>query len=337
MQARNAAGLRPLSNTRTVTVTASEPGEEPVASQQQSCSGDELDPTPTAVTVDDVPIVVMSATAEYFVLYAQHKVDTSTTMELPVLVKRGEEGTTTLSESIAALPKDQYRVEKYLVANPADVDGDCVDDITELDNLGSMNPVNPAPVIDADDGGTAIPTHDAYNDDFAHSGFFTKFIIYDIDTARPKLYFMNTATHRRHDTFLERVGLERNDVVLGHMVYSSQLLAPDGTKGVYYFWGTNSRHSFTTVARVYTVVAAGMPFLSDNLALLMPNGLLTYYNANLALFQKSRMNRVFFDDLNPGITFSGLNPGGGIRPTAATEGGRATSSPRYRRLRSPAQ
>ena len=311
VQARNAAGLRPLSNTRTVTVTASEPGEEPVASQQQSCSGDELDPTPTAVTVDDVPIVVMSATAEYFVLYAQHKVDTSTTMELPVLVKRGEEGTTTLSESIAALPKDQYRVEKYLVANPADVDGDCVDDITELDNLGSMNPVNPAPVIDADDGGTAIPTHDAYNDDFAHSGVFTKFIIYDIDTARPKLYFMNTATHPLHDTFLERVGLERNDVVLGHMLYSSQLLAPDGTKGVYYFWGTNSRHSFTTVARVYTVVAAGMPFLSDNLALLMPNGLLTYYNANLALFQKSRMNRVFFDDLNPGITFSGLNPGEG--------------------------
>ena len=143
VQARNAAGLRPLSNTRTVTVTASEPGEEPVASQQQSCSGDELDPTPTAVTVDDVPIVVMSATAEYFVLYAQHKVDTSTTMELPVLVKRGEEGTTTLSESIAALPKDQYRVEKYLVANPADVDGDCVDDITETGQFGKYEPGEP--------------------------------------------------------------------------------------------------------------------------------------------------------------------------------------------------
>ena len=167
VKARNAAGLSPLSNTVTATVPASEPEEEPVAAQQQSCPGDELDPTPTAVTVDDVPIVVTSTTAEYFVLYAQHEVDTNTTMELPVLVKRGEEGTTALSESVAALPKDQYRVERYLVANPADVDGDCVDDITELDNMGSMNPVNPAPVLAASNGAPAIPNHKAYEEGFA--------------------------------------------------------------------------------------------------------------------------------------------------------------------------
>ena len=278
---------------------------------EESCSGGGFNPTPTAVDVTAVPIVVESTTPEYFVLYAQHKVDTNTTMELPVLVKRGEEGTTALSESVAALPKDQYRVERYLVANPADVDGDCVDDITELNNMGSMNPVNPAPVLAASNGAPAIPNHKAYEEGFAHSGYFTKFIISDIDKARPKLYFMNTTTHPLHNTFLELVGLERSNVVLGHMIYSPGLVAPNGAQGVYYFWGTNSSHSFATVARVYTLVAAGMPFLKDNLALFMPHGLLHYYNANLPLFKASRMNRIFRDDLASVSTFVGLNPGEG--------------------------
>ena len=37
-------------------------------------------------------------------------------MEGPVAVVRGEAGTTRLSESVAALPKERYRVEKYLIA-----------------------------------------------------------------------------------------------------------------------------------------------------------------------------------------------------------------------------
>ena len=78
-----------------------------------------------------VPTVVASTTADYFVLYVKHDVD-GTEVELPVLVKLGGAGTTTLAGDVAALPKERYRVEKYLVADPADVDGDCIDDITEL-------------------------------------------------------------------------------------------------------------------------------------------------------------------------------------------------------------
>ena len=65
---------------------------------------------------------------------------------LPVLVKLGQAGTTTLAENVAALPAERYRVEKYLIADPADVDGDCIDDITELADPVGMNPVNPATV-----------------------------------------------------------------------------------------------------------------------------------------------------------------------------------------------
>ena len=66
-------------------------------------------------------------------LYVSHDVD-GTEVDLPVLVKRGEAGTTTLAENVEALPVERYSVEKYLIADPADVDGDCVDDITELDD-----------------------------------------------------------------------------------------------------------------------------------------------------------------------------------------------------------
>ena len=60
-------------------------------------------PTPTAVDVTAVPIVVESTTADYFVLYVSHDVD-GTEVELPVLVKKGEAGTTTLAENVEALP-----------------------------------------------------------------------------------------------------------------------------------------------------------------------------------------------------------------------------------------
>ena len=75
--------------------------------------------TPTEVEVDAVPIVVESTTDDYFVLYVRHQWDENTSVELPVLVKKGEAGTTTLAENLEALPKERYRVEKYLIDTPA--------------------------------------------------------------------------------------------------------------------------------------------------------------------------------------------------------------------------
>ena len=68
------------------------------------CDGGGYNPTPTAVAVAAVPIVIESTTADYFVLYVQHELDADTTVELPVLVKRGEASTTTLAENVAAMP-----------------------------------------------------------------------------------------------------------------------------------------------------------------------------------------------------------------------------------------
>ena len=104
----SAANVELASATARFTITA--PTNEP-------CSGGGYDPTPTAVAVTSVPIVVTSTTADYFVLYVSHDVD-GAEVELPVLVKKGGDGTTALAENLAALPKERYRVEKYLVSDP---------------------------------------------------------------------------------------------------------------------------------------------------------------------------------------------------------------------------
>ena len=67
------------------------------AQGSETCPGGGYNPVPVEVTVDAVPIVVSSTTDDYFVLYVNHEVD-GTAVEYPVLVARGEAGTTTLAE-----------------------------------------------------------------------------------------------------------------------------------------------------------------------------------------------------------------------------------------------
>ena len=249
------------------------------ASQEDTCPGADSAPTPTVVEVGAVPIVVESTTDEYFVLYVRHDLDADTTFEVPVGVTLGQDGATTLTESLEALPKERYRVEKYLVSDPADVDGDCTDDITELADPVGMNPVNPVPTMSFDDGAAAIPNREtyvslAYKSD---SGIdihlrnleAVKFHMVDMNTARPSVYFMNTKTYQRHDDFSAAVGLEVNpfhghETMIAEMVYHPKAVAPDGSLGVYRFqFGANDVYSFKEISYAFTVLAASMPLLED--------------------------------------------------------------------------
>ncbi len=279
---------------------------------QEPCPGDGYNPTPTAVEVTAVPIVVTSTTADYFVLYVRHDVD-GTEVELPVLVKLGEAGTTTLSENVEALPAERYRVEKYLVADPADVDGDCIDDITELDDLGSQNPVNPAGAIELRDGTVAVPDKDTY-DTLAVTKSF-KFVLFGMDTDRPGVYFMNTNTHPLHESFLEVAGLDAGDVeyevVNGQLIYSEELVASDGSPGVYYF-ELKSVHPLLSIVNLsYTLLAASMPLLDDNLAFYIRNFDLPLFQSDLPLYRESRIDLVFDADIFADTSFLPLNPGEG--------------------------
>ena len=272
-------------------------------------------PTPTAVAVTVVPIVVTSTTDDYFVLYVSHDVD-GTEVELPVLVKRGEAGTTTLAENMEALPAERYRVEKYLIADPADVDGDCIDDITELDDLGNMNPVNPAAAIELSDGAVAISDQETFETltRLFGSQSYLKFIVDGIATARPDLYFINAETHPDHGSFLTDVlGLDSGDpdVIRGEIGYVPEAVAPDGSLGFYYYTSASRAYSFSLMERTHTLLAASMPLLENDLAYWIASLRLRSYQSDLPLYRASRIPVVFDADVYPDTGFLPLNPGEG--------------------------
>ena len=146
--------------------------------------------------------MVTSTTDDYFVLYVLHNVRGGT-VELPVLVKLGEAGTTTLEDNLAALPASSYKVKKYPVDNPADVDGDCIDDITELNDPHFKNPVNPAPGHQQINGTVSIADHAAFealsykgDDVLGYAQHlrdleYVKFYILNPTPDHPSVYFMN--------------------------------------------------------------------------------------------------------------------------------------------------
>ena len=297
------------------------------ATHAESCPDADNPPVPTEVAVTTVPIVVASTETEYFVLYVSHDAD-GETVEYPVRVTLGEDGTTTLAENVSALPSARYRVEKYLIADPADVDGDCIDDITELNDPAGMNPANlAAPVgraaVIISDHATFLGLSDQRSgDDYYEQQegrtdlgtvAYLKFVIDDIDTDRPKVYFMNISHGQHHRGFVEAAGLEWNELVRGEMVYQPHLVASDGSQGVYSFFLSPYayQHSFDTMTRAYTLVSASMPLLNNNIALHLRNYELPYSQDLLPLYTSSRINLVYDQDIFAEISFQALNTGNG--------------------------
>ena len=274
-------------------------------------------------------MVVTSTTADYFVLYASHEMD-GEPVEYPVQVVRGADGTTTLAENVAALPLERYRVEKYLIADPTDVDGDCTDDITELNDLGTMNPVNPAITIELSQGAVSIPDRATFetlsykgkaasSDTHLTNLEYVKFTIALMDTDRPVVYFQNTNTNRMHPPFLRSIGIfdhpryDRQSLFYGEIVYHPNVIAPDGSLGVYLFQHqTEDAHDFEEVAYAYGLLAASMPLLDNNLAYYpVPEFGLLRYHRDRASYDDSRIEVLFQEDIFPDVDFIPHNIGEG--------------------------
>ena len=69
----------------------------------------------------------------------------------------GADGTTTLTEQLAAYPFEHYRVVQHRRDNPADTDGDGIDDVEEMLNPVRLSPLNPAREVAFRDGSVSIP------------------------------------------------------------------------------------------------------------------------------------------------------------------------------------
>ncbi len=279
-----------------------------------------------AVDVSEVPIVVASTTADYFVLYVRPDLDAD--FEIPVSVTLGQDGTTTLTEQLASLPAAHYRVEKYQVANPGDVDGDCIDDLTELQDLGTRNPLNRASVISFRAGTVAIPDHETFErlsfqgtmyvgDNHLDDLQFVKFYIFMAE--HPVIYFMNTKTNQIHHRFLDDIDLDRelwplmDSAMRGDVVYHPNVIAPDGSLGVYRFeFQPGEARPFWWIARANEVLAASMPFLENNLAYHpLPQRALPRYHREQALYDASRVNVLLEEDIFPDFDVISLNQGQG--------------------------
>ena len=155
-------------------------------------------------------------------------------------------------------------------------------------------PVNPAAAIELSDGAVAIRDQEASETLSRETGGkpYVKFIMFGTDTDRPGVYFMNTETYIAHHSFRDAIGLGLDVVDLpGVATYDPELDAPDGSKGVYYYWLTRD-HLFSLVERVHTVLSASMPLLEDNLVLYMSNAELPYSQPSLPLFRASRINLI---------------------------------------------
>ena len=292
-----------------------------------ACTVGEHAPAATAVEVQAVPAIVESTTEEYFVLYVRPALDSD--REFPVSVTLGEDGTTTLTEQLSPLPKEHYRVEKFLIADPADLDNDCIDDITELGDPVGMNPMNPARAVPFRDGAVAIPDRETF-EALSYKGRdvpyhrhlqdleFVKFYIIGVATDNMGIYFMNTETHRIHPDFGDAIGLWDDPLwgqgyMGGEIIYHPNVVAPDGSLGVYlYQFQPMDVYPFGDVARSYEVLAASMPLLDDNLAYYpMPRRALPLYHRERALYDDSRINVVLREDILPDVPFLPLNVGEG--------------------------
>ena len=292
------------------------------------CDNGWVEPTPTVIAVTSVPITVSSTENDYFVLYVKHDRGSGSVANVPVSVTRGESGTTTLSESLGSLGADKYRVEKYLVANPADIDGDCVDDITELDEFGYRNPMNDAFPVPAEHGSVGIEDRAAF-ESLSYQGHSTaidvslnnleyvKFTILNVDSASPKLWFQDTDNYRLHwgsTWFRARGHVEFvyccwQGHAGGVIIYHPNVVAPDGSLGVYRWQWSRTSTDFREVSIVHETLAAAMPFLNDNLAYypFASNDTASKYDLQKSSFDASRVNVLLDSDILPDVEYVAYN------------------------------
>ncbi len=272
MRGERAAGLRagrllPWA-LATATAAFAAAGEGLRASE---CEGDgTTPPTPTAVAVESVPITVPSTAAEYFVLYVTHDLGDGDVREVPVSVTRGEEGATALEWNLSGLPASRYRVEKYRIDDPGDVDGDCRDDLTD------PNPVSPARELEFSDGLNLLSSSeqwdeiyfDAVRDGCPECEFFgpgTRYL--KLHVARPAsrppaIYVINARTHWAHPIFRSAVGL-RSGLSL-ELDRETGLAGTGPEVDTYYWWfstGEDAVESAGLVPWLHSAVAASLPIM----------------------------------------------------------------------------
>lgn len=304
-------------------------GDGPASTSAPSASvPSRVKATPAAPPPVRTSIVVPSTTAQYFVLWVRPSLDDP--REVAASITLGRPGNTTLTDGRTRLPDAHYRVEAHEVAAPADVDGDGIDDLTELRNPTTMNPCNPAGDIAPSEGSVIIADR-AQFEALSYRGTevtagshladleFVKFYVLGLDTDHPRVWFMNTETYRSHRFFANAMGIPNNGgpqpgEMRGELVYHRNVVAPDGTLGVYRFeFEALDSYAFADVRFAYELLASNMPVLTNNLLYYpMPVAALPRYLREKSLYDASRVRVLLESDVQDDTDFVALNRAEGL-------------------------
>jgi len=263
----------------------------------------------TAVSAQDVPIAgfaldatgraqvqVASSADRYYVLHVRDSLPSGA--ERAVSMALGQAGVTMLTEPLAAYPREHYRVTEHALDAPGDIDGDGIDDVEEYRDAGRQSPFNPAGEVAMVDGAVAVPDRATFEalsyqgPDVRIDGHladleFVKFYLLEMDTDNPRVYFMNSVTHRAHGSFARMIGIRQGGrgqgdppgTMRGEIVYHPDVLGRNGALGLYRFeFEPNDSWPFADVRKAYELIARNLPVLRNDLAYYpMPNAALPLY------------------------------------------------------------
>lgn len=262
---------------------------------------------------------VASSEDNYYILNVKHSLTGN--FELSTSMTLGEAGTTILSESLESYPLEHYQVLEYPIAAPVDTDGDGTDDITEFSNGPSQSPLNFATPVPYTDGAVLIDNMSTFKElsiageeipwaPFLNHQEFAKFVIIDIETDEPKLYFVNTETHYTHQAFGDAIGVNvwANNVVKGEIVYYPTVVANNGTLGLFAFNFTfGDLQPFEVTQKTHELIAANMPFLKNNLSFFILTANQNQFEQVQVLYDNSRIPILFEADIYAEIDYLALN------------------------------
>lgn len=260
-----------------------------------------------------VQIEVASTSDSYYVLQVAH---------LPggpyhsVSMAMGQDGSTVLTEALAAYPQDHYRVIRHPLSIPFDSDGDGRNDVDEFGTGVNAAPFNSADPLDPGDAATWLPDLAAF-EAYAVPGDSSlglpelaglkvlKFGLLDKDSEYPRLYFIHPhfATHTDFATFIGAAGDPSG--MTGLLVYYPNLVAANGRLGTYRFnFQPQNLHPFPYVQKVAEMLAANMPFLENNLCYYPFAGTsLPLYQQELAQYDSSRVCVLLDEDIYGNVAY----------------------------------
>jgi hypothetical protein len=266
-----------------------------------------------------VRLEVNSSTGKYYLLEVRHHPDSA--FALATSMTWGQDGTTIITEPLKAYPVGHYRVLEYAINSPFDADGDGLPDPAEFNAMPLQGPLNAAGSIPLEHGLLSLNTLSAFQAVSTHENGtpwveylnnmeYTKFFIADFYSDEPKVYFINSNTYDLHVDFANYLGVNHLDpmVIKGQLIYNPAVLSGNGTLGTYVFnFSNNEAQDFAVVQRTQELIAANMPYLTNNLAYFITENNEQDYQDNLTLYQHSRVPVLFETDVYAGINYWGLN------------------------------